>query len=64
MVDLYRARKNSSLGAPADGLWHDRAAFGYHLRVRRQNLTPDILEIQIEAQNNVSQISNLKIRIR
>ena len=33
------------------------------LRIRRQKTTPDILEVQIEAQNNVSLVSNLKIRI-
>jgi len=34
------------------------------LRMRRQKETPDILEVQIEAQKNVSLISNLKIRMR
>ncbi len=33
------------------------------LRIRRQKETPDILEVQIEAQKNVSLISNLRIRI-
>jgi hypothetical protein len=34
------------------------------LGVRRQKETPDILELQIEAQNGVSLLSNLKIRLR
>ena len=34
------------------------------LRIRRQKETPGILEVQIEAQKNVSLISNLKIRLR
>ena len=33
-------------------------------RIRRQKDTPDIVEVQIKAQKNVSLISNLKIRIR
>jgi len=33
-------------------------------RVRRQKMTPDILEIQIEAKNSVSLVSHLKLRIR
>ena len=34
------------------------------MRIRRQKTTPYILEVQIEAQNNVSLKSYLKIRIR
>jgi hypothetical protein len=34
------------------------------LHIRRQQSTPDILEVQIEAQKNVSLVSNLRIRIR
>ena len=34
------------------------------LRIRRQKETPDILEIQLQAQNDTSLISNLKIRIQ
>jgi len=34
------------------------------LRMRRQKSSPDVLEVQIEAQNDVTLISNLKIRIR
>jgi hypothetical protein len=34
------------------------------LRVRRQEQSPDILEIQIVARNSVSLVSNLRIRIR
>jgi hypothetical protein len=34
------------------------------LRVRRQKETPDILEVQIEAKNNVTLVSNVRIRIR
>lgn len=33
------------------------------LRIRRQQETPDILEVQIKAQKEVSLVSNLKIRI-
>ena len=34
------------------------------LRIRRQKETPDILEVQIEARNNVALVSNFKVRIR
>ena len=34
------------------------------LRIRRQKEDPDILEVQIEARDDVSLLSNLKIRIR
>ena len=34
------------------------------LRLRRQKETPDVLEVQIEARNNVSLLSHLKIKIR
>ena len=34
------------------------------MHIRRQKETPDILEVQIEAQKNVSLVSNLRIRIR
>ena len=34
------------------------------LNVRRQQETPDVLEVQIEARNSVSLLSNLKIKIR
>jgi len=94
MLDLLKARKDTILNAPADGLWHNRIAFTHakqgaleywikdghllrinngktiliaddigDLRIRRQPQTPDIMEVQIEAQNNVSLISNLKVRI-
>ena len=33
-------------------------------RIRRQKATPDILEVQIEARDNVSLLSNLKIKVR
>ena len=34
------------------------------LRIRRQKETPDILEVQLEAEKNVELISNFKVRIR
>ena len=33
------------------------------LRIRRQKMTPDIIEVQIEAKKNVLLTSNLKIRL-
>lgn len=33
------------------------------LRIRRQQAAPDIVEVQIKAQKNVSLISNLKVRV-
>jgi hypothetical protein len=33
------------------------------LRIRRQKQTPDILEVQIKAQKNVSLFSNFKVRV-
>jgi len=34
------------------------------LRIRRQKAAPAILEVQIEARNNVTLVSNLRIRVR
>jgi len=34
------------------------------LRIRRQKETPDMLEVQLEARNNVVLVSNLRIRVR
>lgn len=33
------------------------------LRIRRQKETPDILEVQVEAKDNILLVSNLRIRI-
>jgi len=94
MIDLREAHENTIQDLPADGLWHNRIAFGGSgqvsleyfikerhlfrinngnriliadniggLRIRRQKESPDILEVQIKAQNNATLISNLKIRI-
>jgi len=52
---LFRFNKGSEL------LIADNIA---DLRIRRQKVTPDILEVQIEAQKDVSLVSNLKIRLR
>jgi len=52
---LYRDNKGQEL------LIADHIA---KLRIRHQQETPDIIEVQINAQSNVSMISNFKVRIR
>jgi len=72
MFDIYQDKKGSFEGIAANGVWYQRVvldrwgqgALKYHLRIRRQKQTPDILEVRIEAPNDLVPISNFKIRIR
>jgi hypothetical protein len=67
MFNLRQRGQHTAYNIPADGLWHacETSLTPTNmncLRMRRQQETPDILDVQMQTQNNPS-IINMKIRV-